>query len=80
MTAAGVASLGGGMGRNMMAALKLIVMVATLFLAALGVLYVLELFNDAQLRDLVEKTLKIVGIVIVASIVFVLLYGNRHQQ
>lgn len=66
------------MSKNMFAVIKLVMMVATLLIAALGVLHVLEFFNDTQMRDMVEKTIKISAIFVGAGVVITLLHG-KHE-
>lgn len=61
----------------MIALFKVVTMVATLLVAALGVLYVLEFFSDEQVRDLIEKAMKISAIFVGAGTVVVLLYGGK---
>jgi hypothetical protein len=68
------------MVKKMLLALRVIAMVATFVLAAIAILYVLDLLTGDYLRNLAVKTMQIMGILTALSLVTIFLAGNQEKD
>ncbi len=67
------------MGKKILLALRGTAMIATLVLAVIAILYVLDIFSGEYLRNLAIKTMEIVGILTGVSLIIIFLVGNHEK-
>jgi hypothetical protein len=68
------------MTKTLLPMMRLIALLTTLILSLIAILYVLDVFSGEVLKEWVLKTIKIMGIIIVASLVIIFVTGGREDK
>lgn len=66
--------------KNAIRILKSIILIATMVIALLAILYVLDVFPSEMLKDAILKTIAVMGILTGASLIVILLTANKDDK